>query len=427
MSVSSSGVTSFKKDRIISVTLTVICQSFNALSLGGLALMLPLIRQDLGLTFTQAGTLAASSTLVYALMQIPAGHLADRFRPKLIFVIGVFGSSTLALTLGLVQNYWQALAVQILSGGFRALLFTPGMAIVTGWFSPNRRATAMGLYLVGGQTGSIIFNLVGPILVSLGPVLVKIAGWRFAFITVAALGMFTALLLGKIGKDPAFLSPRRKSKMLEVFQLFRYKIMWVCAGLQFVRYSISLSITYWLPSLLINEKGLDLKFTGFIIAMQAVLIAPSNIIGGYFSDRLKRPTAVIFISLIVLAFTTTSIVLVKNIPLLITFIALNAIFVQMYFGPLFAIPVEVLGPQKAGISTGFGNMFANIGGLLATYILGALKDITGGFAAGFHYITGMALVGLVLAFILTRMRNRALHGIDSQNLQLISKETTNTR
>ncbi len=408
MNVTTPGVTSLKKDRITSVTLTVICQSFNAISLGGLALMLPLIRQDLGLTFTQAGSLAASGTLVYALMQIPAGHLADRFSPKHLFVIGVFGSAALALVLGLVQNYWQALAIQIVSGFFRALLFTPGMAIVTGWFPPKRRATAMGLYLIGGQTGSVIFNLVGPLLVTLGPILVSMAGWRFAFITVAALGMFSALLLGKIGKEPAFLAPRRKSRMLEVLQLFRFKIMWVCASIQFVRYSIALSLTYWLPSLLVNEKGLDLQFTGFIIAIQAVLIAPSNIIGGYISDRLKRPTLVIFVSLMVLACTTTLIVLVKNIPLLIGLIALNAIFVQMYFGPLFAIPVEVLGAQKAGISSGFGNMFANIGGLLATYILGALKDITGGFAAGFHYITGLAIAGLVLTLILTRMRSRAL-------------------
>ena len=85
----------------------------------------------------------------------------------------------------------------------------------------------------------------------------------------------------------------------------------------------------------------------------------------------------------------------------------------MYFGPLFAIPVEVLGVEKAGISTGFGNMFANLGGLIATYILGTLKDITGGFAAGFHYITGLAIAGLILTLILTRMRSRTLSSLSS--------------
>ena len=64
---------SIRKSRIRTVTLTIICQSFQALSVGGIALLLPIIRQDLGLTFTQGGSLAAATSLVYALMQIRPG------------------------------------------------------------------------------------------------------------------------------------------------------------------------------------------------------------------------------------------------------------------------------------------------------------------------------------------------------------------
>jgi MFS family permease len=138
-----------KRNRTITISLTVFCQSFQALSIGGLALLLPLIRQDLGLSFTQGGSLAAATTLVYAFMQIPSGYLADRLSPKRLFVIGILGATVLSLTLGLVMNYWQALANQIAAGFFRALLFSPGMALITGWFPPERRATATGLYLVG--------------------------------------------------------------------------------------------------------------------------------------------------------------------------------------------------------------------------------------------------------------------------------------
>src|SRR3972149_10210985 len=133
-----------ERDRIITISLTVVCQSFQALSMGGISLLLPIIRKDLGLSFTQGGSLAAATTLVYALMQIPAGYLSDRFSPKRLFVVGILGSTILALTFGLVTNYGQALVNQALSGFFRALLFTPGMALLTGWFPSNRRATATG-------------------------------------------------------------------------------------------------------------------------------------------------------------------------------------------------------------------------------------------------------------------------------------------
>ncbi len=387
-----------KKERITTVSLTVLCQSFQALSMGGIALLLPIIRKDLGLSFTQGGSLAAATTLVYALMQIPAGYLSDRFSPKRLFCIGIFGSTILALTFGLATSYHQALVNQTLSGFFRALLFTPGMALLTGWFPPNRRATATGLYLIGGASGSVIFNLVGPLLVA-G------FGWRFSFVSIASVGIVAILFLMRFGKDPPTLAERQKGNILEPLRLFRHKIMWVCGGIQFVRFGVVQGITYWLPSLLVNEKGLSLQLAGFIVAIQVILLSPSNILGGYISDRLRNPILVIGTSLAVLGITTGLMVTARSMIFLVVLIFINAVFLQMYFGPLFSVAVEILGVRKAGISVGFSNCFANIGAFSATFLLGALKDTTGAFKPGFLTICGACFVGLGLTFVLARMRN----------------------
>jgi len=390
-----------ERDRIITIVLTVVCQSFQALSMGGIALLLPVIRKDLGLSFTQGGSLAAATTLVYAFMQMPAGYLSDRFSPKKLFSIGILGSTVLALTFGLVANYWQALVNQMLSGFFRALLFTPGMALLTGWFPPNRRATATGLYLIGGYSGSVIFNLVGPLLVAR-------FDWRFSFISIASVGIIAILFLIRFGKDAPPTGERRKGNMLEALQLFRHKVMWVCGGIQYIRFGVVQGITYWLPSLLINEKGLSLQSAGIIIAIQVVLMSPSNIIGGYISDRLKNPILVIAVSLGVLGITTGLLITANSMILLVALIFINAIFLQMYFGPLFSIPVEILGVSKAGISIGFSNLFANVGGFSAAYLLGVLKDRSGAFKPGFFAICGACFLGLALTLILGRMRRKAM-------------------
>jgi sugar phosphate permease len=91
----------------------------------------------------------------------------------------------------------------------------------------------------------------------------------------------------------------------------------------------------------------------------------------------------------------------------ITLICLNALFLQTYFGPLFSVPVEVLGKRRAGIATGFGNFFANLGGFSSTYLLGALKDATGAFRPGFLVISGFCFLGLALTLVLRRIRNQA--------------------
>ena len=109
-----------------------------------------------------------------------------------------------------------------------------------------------------------------------------------------------------------------------------------------------------------------------------------------------------------LAFTSALLVLIEPIPVLLVVVAINAIFLQFYFGPLFFVPVEVLGQRTAGMSTGFSNLFANAGSLIFAYSLGVVRDKEGTFTLGFLGISTACIVGVMLTFVLARMRNRAL-------------------
>src|SRR5688572_19986779 len=143
-----------------------------------MALFLPLIRADLGLTFGQAGTLAAVSTLVYAAMQIPTGMLADRVGPRRLFTLGLLGTNLTAMLFAVVGDYSTLLLVQAASGVFRALIFTPGLLLIRDQFPRDRQATAMGLFVAAGFSSNILLNLLGPVLV--GPL-----GWRWLFVLLA--------------------------------------------------------------------------------------------------------------------------------------------------------------------------------------------------------------------------------------------------
>jgi sugar phosphate permease len=140
------------------------------------------------------------------------------------------------------------------------------------------------------------------------------------------------------------------------------------------------------------------------MAMSAALMAPSNTLGGYVSDRLRNPPLVIGSALAILACTSALLAVVESIPLLLLVIAVNSIFLQFYFGPLFVVPMEALGPRFAGSATGFGNLFANIGGLSTAYALGVVKDQAGSFSWGFLGVSGVCLAGVALAVVLARMR-----------------------
>ena len=389
------------RDRILTVSLVILCQVVHGISFSAMPLLLPLIREDLHITFTQAGLLSAAATFSYALGQIPAGFLSDRYGPKRLFFIGLLGWSAFSLCLGLIHLFWLAVISQLLAGAFRALLFAPGMSLLASWFPPERRATAMSLYMLGGFVGTIVLSLGGPLLTAA-------YGWRAAFMMMAATGVAAAFVYRHYAREKPRSSTARHLSLADVTQLFSHRIMWICSGLQFVRFAVVTAYMVWLPSLLVVDRGLSVQHAGFIVAMAAAFTAPSNTLGGYVSDRLRNPPLIIGGALAVLACTAALLPYTHSLPLLLLLIAVNSIFLQFYFGPLFLVPVEILGPRIAGTATGFSNLFANIGGFLTAWAMGALKDQSGSFTAGFAGISAICLAGVALSYVLARMRTQAL-------------------
>jgi sugar phosphate permease len=385
----------------ITVALVILCQIVHGISFSAMPLLLPLIREDLHISFTEAGLLSAAATFSYALGQIPAGFLSDRYGPRRLFFIGLLGWSVFSVLLGLIHQFWLAVVSQLLAGTFRALLFAPGMSLLASWFPPARRATAMSLYMLGGFIGTIVLSLGGPLLTAA-------YGWRTAFMLLAAIGIVTAFAYLRLAREKPRTAAAQHLALADITQLFRHPIMWVCSSLQFVRFAVVTAYMVWLPSLLVVDRGLSVQNTGFIIAMAAAFTAPSNTLGGYVSDRLRNPPLVIGGALAVLACTAALLTVTESLPLLLVVIALNSIFLQFYFGPLFLVPMEVLGPRIAGTATGFSNLFANIGGFLTAWTMGALKDSSGSFTAGFTSISAICVLGVMLSVILARMRKQAL-------------------
>lgn len=184
--------------------------------------------------------------------------------------------------------------------------------------------------------------------------------------------------------------------------LFRLRAMWLVGGVQYIRLAVAYGVAVWLPTYIVVDKQYSLSVAGLLVAISAATTAPENFVGGYLGDRLKDETKIISIALASLAVTLIVLVQVNNLVLLVVVAVIEGIFVQLYFGPLFAIPVKFLGPRTAGAATGFGNFFANVGGFTFAYTIGAIKDATGSFAVGLYALAALCAIGLVLTWCLSR-------------------------
>jgi len=387
-------------DAVATPVLVVLGQVAHFLTLSAIPLFLPLIREDLGISFTQAGMISAAGMLSYTIAQVPAGCLSDRYGPRRLFFAGMLAWSLLALAFGLVHAFWLALATLFVAGFFRALLFAPGLALLASWFPRGRRATAMSLFLLGGAVGSVLVALAGPLLAAR-------YGWRPTFMAFAAIGIATAFLFGAGAREKPRTGPSSQAPA-SAFALARYPIMWVCGGLQFVRFSVVMGFGFWLPSFLVADRGMSVPEAGLVMAMSAALSAPSPTLGAYLSDRLQNPPLVIGGALALLAGASALLPLADSTALLLVAIAAYSILLGSYFGPLFLVPVEVMGQRAIGTATGFGNLFANIGGFSTVLLLGSIRDHTASFTWGFLAISLACLVGVGLAAALSRLRSQAL-------------------
>ncbi len=392
----------YRSQLIFQIVLILLLQSFQTVSGAGIALLLPSIRKELFLSFTQGGTLAAANIFSYALCQLPAGYLADRLGLRRMFLIGGFGTTLLLSTFGLVGGYPYAILNQTVAGIFHAFLFQSGLALLANLFGAERRATAMGLTLVGIFSGQLFIN-------GFGPALASHFTWRIPFLAFGAAGVLSALSYLWFGSSREAVEARQPLRIAEAVRLFAHPFMWVCGLLQYIRLGIIQGISFWLPSLLMDEKGIALGAAGLILAFRSIFIAPSTMLGGYLSDKFQQPTAIMATSLVVLAITTAAFVALPAGNMLIALIMLNAVFVQFYFGPTFALPIERYGTRMMGTLSGVGNLFANLGAFSVTYLLGALKDRTGYFESGFYVLTAICVIGLALTLILEKLRLQPLN------------------
>jgi FSR family fosmidomycin resistance protein-like MFS transporter len=123
-----------------------------------LAPLLPLLITQLGLTLAAAGTLQMCFQLANSVSQLGFGHIADRWRPRLLLIVGpMIAVATLPL-IGLAPGA-VALAFVLILGGLGGAAFHPPAAALVHRYSGEKRGLAMSFHITSGTLGQAIAPL----------------------------------------------------------------------------------------------------------------------------------------------------------------------------------------------------------------------------------------------------------------------------
>src|SRR5258708_36815511 len=147
----------------------------NYIDRGNLAIVAPLLKDDLGLSVYQLGILFSSFFWTYAIFQIVSGWLVDRFPVNWVLALGILLWSAATLGTGLVRSFTTLLALRLILGIGESVAYPSYSKIISRHFSEFQRGRANSLISAGQASGPAFGTL-------LGGMLIAHVGWRLFFI-----------------------------------------------------------------------------------------------------------------------------------------------------------------------------------------------------------------------------------------------------
>jgi MFS family permease len=154
------------------------------------------MKESLGITDNQLGLLGGLAfALLYTLLGVPIARLAERVSRVNVIAICITLWSGFTALCGLAPNFTVMLAMRVGVGIGEAGCSPPAHSLISDYFEPKRRASALSVYAfgipLGGMLGAIFGGLIAQYL-----------NWRMAFFIVGLPGVLVAIALKLIVKEP---------------------------------------------------------------------------------------------------------------------------------------------------------------------------------------------------------------------------------
>ncbi|MBS0295698.1 MAG: MFS transporter [Proteobacteria bacterium] len=343
----------------------------------------PSIQKDLHLDNLQLGLLTGTAfAAFYTVLGLGFGWLADRAKRSTVIVASLAIWSAFTAACGYAQNFNQLFLLRMGVGFGEAGCSPAAQSMISDYYSPKSRSTALAIYSTGIPLG-VLFGAV------VAGWIAQTFGWRQAFMVVGLPGILIALVCRFALKEPPrgrFDAPgaagERPSPFKTAGRLLRAPSFWHLA------FGASLSsmagygiAAFAVKFLLAGGFGLDLKTAAFDYGVAGGLAAALGIVlGGVVTDVAGRASVrayalipgigfLIAAPLYVWAFQQTD--LIK----LATLVIAPLILQYLYLGPTFAVTHNLVEPRMRGMATAILFLPINLIGLgIGPALVGYLAD-----------------------------------------------------
>jgi len=368
--------------RNYALAVLVVVYTLNFVDRQILAILLPAIKADFSVDDWVLGFIAGPAfALFYATLGVPIATLADRFNRRNLIAIAIAIWSVMTALSGLAGSILHLTLARIGVGVGEAGCSPPAHSMISDYYPPEQRSTAMGIYTVGISIGIMIAYLAG------GWVVENI-GWREAFFIVGIPGLLLALIVRFTVKEP----PRGMSEnrtdsgdppgMFEVAKFLRRRksFVHIAIGSGLASFGGYASISFF-PSFLVRSHGMPISEIGVYLGLLYGIGGGLGFAGGgYVADKLGRDDKKwslwgVAIATLIAWVLIFPVFLLENVYWALALFFLPIVFSNFYLATTFAQVQSMVGLRMRAVASAFVLLILNIIGLgLGPQVTGLLSD-----------------------------------------------------
>ncbi len=376
---------------------------FACLGLGRFALgmLLPSMGTSLDLSYSEMGLISTVNFVGYLAAVLACGPLAERFGSRKVVTGALLLIGVSMILVGRVADLWLIIVFYGLTGLGSGAANVPMMALVSAWFSPEKRGRGTGFVVIGSGFAFLLCGWLIPYVNAAAGA----EGWRTSWLllggAVLVVGLVCYLVLrdspAEMGLAPYGMSRERHAaearapaRPLDLFRVVHMGALYFLFGLTYVIY-----VTFIITSL-IQDRGFTEAAAGRAWSWIGLLSILSGPVFGTLSDRLGRRFA------LVLVFATQAaayLLAALDLPTVFLYLSIAAFGIVAWSVPsiMAALVGDTVGPEKAARIFGFITFALGIGQVLGPAGAGWLAEKTGSFQAAFAAAAAFALLAAVLS------------------------------
>jgi sugar phosphate permease len=395
---------------------------FNYVDRNNVAIAALEMNRDLRFSATAYGFGAGIFFIGYALFEVPSNLIlarvgARRWIARIVISWGLIASAMMFVRTPLHFYLLRALLGLAEAGFFPGIVYYLSL-----WFPAAQRARALSRFITAVPLSAMIGNPLGGWLLGFDGTL-GLRGWQWVFlvegIPSVLLGLVTLRFLTDRPEQARWLSAEQRDWLvarlrrdedasaaphgLPGLRALAHPVVWLACTMYFLYGMTFYGYTFWAPLIVRETLGVDAVATGLITGLMACLAVVAMLAVGASSDRtgerflhMTAGLGLVIVGYLGAALMPSPIGRVIGLALVL---AGDMSFVV----PFWCLPSTLLRGAAAAAGIALVNAIGNLGGFFAPYLVGRVRDATGGSTtAAFLALAACAFVSGVMVLVLRR-------------------------